>query len=129
MEKYGVVTNVSGNYAEVTVTRDSACGGNCSSCGLCENNRAMTVKIKNTGDFKKGDKLRLTSDTKTFVSHSALGYLSLTILMIAGAVVGGMLGNEWFYFWGGIIGILIGILVIRIFFSNKLEIKAEKIED
>ncbi len=129
MEKYGVVTSILENFAEVTIIRDSACGENCSSCGLCENNRTMTVKIKNNGEFKKGDKIKLSSDTKTFVAHSALGYLSLTILLIAGAAIGGMLGSEWLAFVGGIVGVLLGILIIRIFFSDKLEIKAEKIED
>ncbi len=129
MEKIGVVTEIRGDFVLVTVSRDSACGENCAACGLCRNSREMTIELKNTGNFKKGDKLRLVSDSKAFVSHSAIGYLSLTILLILGGILGSLTRNEWFAFGGSLIGVLLGILIIKLFFTHKLDIKAEKIEE
>lgn len=129
MEKYGTVTQISGGYMNVTVHRDSACGDNCAACGLCGNSREMTIRLKNTGDFKAGDKIRLVSSDKSFLKHSAAGYLSLTALLIAGAVIGSLWGGDWMAFVGAILGTAVGILVLRLFFTDKLEIATEKVED
>ncbi len=129
MEKIGVVTEIRGDFVLVTVSRDSACGENCAACGLCKNSREMTIELKNTKNFKKGDKLRLVSDNKTIVSHSAIGYLSLTLLLILGGTLGSLLGSDWYAFGGALIGVLIGVLIIKLFFTHKLDITAEKIEE
>lgn len=129
MEKYGTVTETTGGYMNVTILRGSACGDNCSACGLCGNGREMTLRLKNTKDFKTGDKIRLISSDKSFLKHSAAGYLSLTALLIAGAVIGSLLGGDWAAFAGAILGTAVGILVLKLFFTDKLEIETEKIED
>ena len=129
MEKYGTVKNISDGYMNVTIQRDSACGDNCAACGLCGNSREMTIRLKNTGDFKAGDKIRLISSDKSFLKHSAAGYLSLTALLIAGAVIGSLCGGDWMAFVGAIVGTAVGILVLRLFFTDKLEIATEKVED
>ncbi len=128
MEKLGTVKELSGNYMTVTIHRDSACGDSCAACGLCGNSREMTLRLKNTGNFAIGDTIRLISDDKKFLGHSAAGYLSLTALLILGAVLGGIWGGDWFAFGGGIVGILLGILVLRLFFTDKIEITTEKVE-
>lgn len=128
MEKYGTVTEILGGYMNVKLQRDSACGDNCAACGLCGNSREMTVRLKNTNDFEEGDKVRLVSSDKSFLRYSAAGYLSLTALLIAGAVIGSLWGNEWLAFAGAILGTAVGILVLRLFFTDKFEITAEKVE-
>ena len=128
MEKFGIVSEASGGYMNVTIQRDSACGDNCAACGLCGNSREMTVKLKNTKDFKTGDKIRLVSNDKSFLKHSAAGYLSLTALLILGAVIGSLCGGDWMAFLGAILGTAVGILVLRLFFTDKLEITTEKVE-
>ena len=128
MEKYGTVKETSGGYMNVTILRDSACGDNCAACGLCGNGREMTLRLKNTKGFKAGDKIRLTSSDKSFLKHSAAGYLSLTALLIGGAVIGGICGGDWFAFGGGLLGVLLGIAVLKLFFKDKIEITTEKVE-
>ncbi len=128
MEKLGTVKETSGNYMTVTIHRDSACGDNCAACGLCGNSREMTLKLKNTGNFAVGDTIRLISDDKKFLGLSATGYLSLTALLILGAVLGGILGGDWFAFGGGLVGMLLGVLVLRLFFTDKIEVTTEKVE-
>ena len=128
MEKFGTVSEIQGEYMVVTVVRDSACGDNCAACGLCGNGREMTVRFKNTGDFKKGDRVCLISDDKKVMGNSALGYLSLTVLLISGGVVGGIIGGDWGAFGGAIVGIALGIGVLKLFFKNKFDIDIKKID-
>lgn len=128
MEKLGTVKETKDGYMTVSVQRDSACGDNCAACGLCGNSREMTVKLRNTQGFQVGDTVRLTSDDRKVLKHSAMGYLSLTALLIAGGIAGGSLGGDWFAFGGALLGLGLGILALRLFFSEKIEITTEKIE-
>ena len=128
MEKLGTVKEISGSFMTVTIHRDSACGDNCAACGLCGNNREMSITLKNNGNFVVGDTLRIISDDRKFLGHSAVGYLSLTVLLIVGAVIGGIFGGDWFAFGGGLMGVLLGILILRLFFTDKVEITTEKVE-
>ncbi|MBQ9757222.1 MAG: SoxR reducing system RseC family protein [Clostridia bacterium] len=127
MKKFGTVTKTEGDKAVVTIIRDSACGENCAACGICKNSKEMTIIIPNEG-FNVGDKVCLTTDDKTFLKSSALGYLSLTALLIAGGAIGGKLGGDWTAFLGALIGVLLGVVLIRCFFAEKIEIKTEKVE-
>ena len=129
MEKYATVTKNLGKDMYVTILRDSACGDNCAACGLCGNGREMTIRLKNTGDFKAGDKIRLITSDKSFLKHSAAGYLSLTALLIAGGVIGSLLGGDWMAFVGAIVGTAVGIVVLKLFFADKFEIVTEKVEE
>ncbi len=128
MEKSGTVKKLSGEYMTVSVVRDSACGDNCAACGLCKNNREMTVRLKNTDGFKVGDKILLVSDDKKVMKHSAIGYLSLTLLLIFGGIMGGALGGDWFAFGGAIAGTALGIIILRLFFADKIEITTKRPE-
>ena len=127
MEKLGTVTEILGENMVVSVVRDSACGDNCAACGLCGNAREMTVKLKNSQGFEVGDMVRLLSDDKAVLGSSALGYISLTALLIGGGVVGGMLGNDWFAFAGALVGLGLGVAVLKLFFKNKIDIEIQKI--
>ena len=129
MEKFGTVKSISGEYMTISIVRDSACGDNCAACGLCGNNRLMSLRMKYQNGFQVGDKVRLISDDNNVVSHSAIGYLSLTFLLIFGATIGGILGGDWFAFCGGLLGLFIGILILKLFFTEKMEIAIEKIEE
>lgn len=126
MEKTGVVVEIKNGYALVNIERDSACGDNCAACGLCSN-REMTVKIKNDKNFVVGDLVRLKTDDKKFLRGSAIGYLSLTILLLAGGVIGSIIGGEWTAFFGALVMIGVGVVVLRKFFTKKLDVEAEKI--
>lgn len=127
MEKLGFVSKINGEYMTVSVNRDSACGENCAACGLCSN-REMSVSLKNPGSLSVGDKVRLISDDRIFVGHSALGYAFLTLLIILGGTLGTALGNEWLAFGCALLGLGAGVLILKLFFKKNMEIKVEKIE-
>ncbi len=126
MEKTGVVRKVDNEYAYIVIERDSSCGENCAACGLCAN-REMTVKIKNIKGFEKGDMVRLRTDDKKFLKGSAIGYLLLTALLIIGGLLGSLISGEWTAFFGALIMLAVGVVIIRKFFTKKLDVEAEKI--
>ncbi len=126
MEKLGTVTKVNGEFVEVMVRRDSACGENCAACGLCAN-RDMTVTVKNPGGLCPGDNVRLLAEDKKFLKVSAIGYLSLTILLLVGGIIGAALGSEWLSFALAVCFVFAGILILKILASNSVEIKIEKL--
>ncbi len=126
MEKLGTVTKINGEFAEITVRRDSACGENCAACGLCAN-RDMTVCVKNTDGLCVGDSVRLLAEDKKFLKVSAIGYLSLTILLLVGGIIGAALGSEWLAFALSICFVLAGIGVLKILAPGSVEIKIEKL--
>ncbi|MBR2452479.1 MAG: SoxR reducing system RseC family protein [Clostridia bacterium] len=127
MEKFGTVTKIEKDKAVVTVIRDSACGENCAACGICKNSKEMTMIVPGD-DFKVGDKVRLVTDDKTFLKSSAIGYLLLTALLIVGGVMGAKLGGDWAAFIGALLGLGTGVVLIRCFFAEKIEIRTEKVE-
>ncbi len=127
MEKFGTVTKIEKDKAIVTVIRDSACGENCAACGICKNSREMTMIVPNN-DFKVGDKVRLVTDDKTFLKSSAIGYLLLTVLLIVGGAIGAKLGGDWAAFLSALLGLGLGVVLIRCFFAEKIEIRTEKVE-
>ncbi len=125
MEKTGIVAEIKNGYVYIKVERDSACGDNCAACGLCAN-REMMVKIKNTKKFVIGDEVMLKSDDSKFLKSSAIGYLSLTVLLLAGGMIGSLIGGEWTAFVGALVMIGVGVVILRSF-SKKMDIVAEKI--
>ena len=126
MEKLGIVSKVNNDYIEVDVHRDTACGENCAACGLCPN-RDMTVTLKNCGGFCVGDEVRLLSEDKKVLRLSALGYLSLTLLLFLGAIAGTALGSEWLAFGLAILFVFAGVFVLKKVSPKSIEIKVEKI--
>ena len=129
MEKQGTVAKVAGDMMTVAIVRDSACGDNCAACGLCGNRREMTVELKNDGGFAAGDKVLLVSEDSKVVGNSAIGYLSLTALLVGGGVAGAYIGGDWAAFCGAIIGLGLGIGLLRLVFKNKMDIEIYKVED
>lgn len=127
MEKFGTVTKLQNDKAVITVIRDSACGENCAACGICKNSKEMTMIVPNN-DFQVGDNVRLVTDDKTFLKSSAIGYLLLTALLIVGGILGAKMGGDWLAFLGTLLGLGAGIVLIRCFFAEKIEIRTEKVE-
>ncbi len=126
MEKLGRVEKILNNTAEIKIYRDSACGDNCAACGLCPN-REMTVALPTIPNLAEGDEVRLVSDSSGFVKKTGLGYLSLTLLLISGGVLGTVFGGEWLGFVLALAFVGLGVLLLRKFFSKGMEIHIEKL--
>ena len=126
MEKIGKVSKISGNIAEIIITRDSACGENCAACGLCQN-RELTVTLAVSDDIQKGDTVRLLAEDKGILRLSAVGYLSLTVLLFLGAILGTLWGSEWLAFLLSILFVSLGVAVLKLIPPKTPQIRVEKL--
>lgn len=126
MEKIGKVLKISDGIADIIITRDSACGENCAACGLCQN-RELSVKLAVPDDVKVGDSVKLYSEDKGILKLSALGYLTLTILLFLGGALGTMLGSEWLAFLLSILFVGLGVLILKIASPKGPQIHVEKV--
>ena len=84
----GTVVKIRGDYATVRIERKSACSGDCSSCGLCENPVFETDAI-NTVGASVGDKVRLFMPTSKVYLAAFMVYMLplIAIFAIMGAGV------------------------------------------
>ncbi len=126
MEKIGKVAKISDRIAEIIIVRDSACGENCAACGLCQN-REMSVKLSVPDNVSVGDSVRLCTEDKGILKLSALGYLTLTVLLFLGGALGTLLGSEWLAFLLSILFVGLGVLLLKIASPKGPQIHIEKV--
>lgn len=126
MEKLGKVAKIQGGIAEIKITRDSACGENCAACGLCQN-RELTVTLATPEGISPGDTVRLIAEDSGFLKLSALGYLSLTLLLLLGGIIGTLLKSEWLAFVLAILFALGGVWVLKKTSPKSTQIRIEKV--
>lgn len=121
MEKSGIVVAVENNIVKIRIDRESACGGNCVSCKGCPGN-AVVISLPNEGKFEIGQIVRLEMKTTRFLWQSFLGYGLTAALIIVGAVVGYKAAhNEGSSIIGAALGLLVGLIVLRLFFKGNKE--------
>lgn len=82
METKGIVKEKSGNSVVVSVIREGACGGNCSSCGGC-GSTVVKVRAENTAGADIGDEVVLESDSKAVFFAAFVTYILPVIVFFA----------------------------------------------
>jgi len=96
---------------EVAVLRDSACGGNCSSCdGCAETSRTAVSRANNPLGGGIDDIVEVESSNKVILGIAAVVYL----LPVAGLLLGyGVFsyasGNQYLSLLGSFVGLLLGL--------------------
>lgn len=83
MLQTGIVKKLNNNTADVEITRSSACGDNCASCGLCPG-RTATVTAVNEPNAKVGDTVIIDMSDKKVLGAAALVYIAPLAALIAG---------------------------------------------
>ncbi len=123
MKNTGLVTECINGDVKVRFIKESACGGNCASCGACSS-KPVEIIIKNTLGAKPGDKVEVESDT----SHILLWAFSLYILPLIILIAAYLTMDNYFQ---GIIPEIFGIIMFLItfipvrYFGNRMKNKAE----
>ncbi len=88
MTQNGVVTKLlEGNLAEVAVERGTACGGHCDSCETCVYANRLLVSAENLVFASPGDRVVLTSETKSIMGAALLIYMLPVALFFTGYAV------------------------------------------
>ena len=78
--------------ASVSVQRQSACGGNCASCGGCSYKQMLTAVADNRFGAKIGDKVTLQSRSSGIIGAAALIYLLPILTFLFGYLLSAALG-------------------------------------
>lgn len=83
----GTVKKTNKGIAETEITRSTACGDSCASCGLCPG-RSMTVNADNTIGAAEGDAVLLSMSDKKVLGAAFLVYVIPVIMLIIGYAAG-----------------------------------------
>ncbi|MCX7715394.1 MAG: SoxR reducing system RseC family protein [Clostridia bacterium] len=83
MTQTGIVEEVSGEYISVRIKRDSACGGNCASCGAGCTGAKQTVIARNDAYAKVGDTVVLQMRNCDVLLAAFLVYIFPLIMLFA----------------------------------------------
>lgn len=96
MTQSGIVTALlPDGMASVSVQRQTACGGNCASCGGCSYKNVLTAVAENRFGAKVGDKVTLQSRTKGVIGAAVLVYLLPILTFLIGYLIAAACGaNE-----------------------------------
>lgn len=104
MTQNAIVTKIAdNNTAEVKVIRQSACGGNCSSCESCMYQTEITVNANNCIAAKAGDRVIIESQTSIVLCAAFIVCIVPVILLLL------------FYFLGSVFGLSQTICMIFAF--------------
>ncbi len=88
MLQTGIVQRIQpNNTAEVKIIRQSSCGDNCASCGLCPN-RTSLVEAANDIHAAVGDTVIIDMTDKKILGAAFLVYIVPLIMLIAGYCIG-----------------------------------------
>ena len=96
MEEAGTIVELKGKYTALVICKKSSFCENCASmesCHLGDDNHSMVVEAHNTIGAKVGDKVKLTTSTKSFLQSSFLLYIVPLIALVTGAVIGNITGD------------------------------------
>lgn len=82
----GVVISVSDTGTTVQISKSSACGHDCASCGAC-NNPTYEITVLNPIGAKKGDRVEIETKTSSVLYVSFLLYIFPVFILIISALV------------------------------------------
>lgn len=86
MEQFGTVSEIKGKYAEVVIKKESSCGDNCASCGMCDTSKMRKVLVLNECDAEKGDRVKIYLESCKTVILSLVTYILPLIIFFVSFV-------------------------------------------
>lgn len=120
MTQTGVVVRIiDDKTAEVSVERETACGGNCGACGgTCVFRNQLTAVVFNKATASLGDKVVIESRTSRIIGAAALVYILPVLTLLAGYMASALAGaSESVSVLASVLslgfGMLISVLVSR----------------
>ena len=87
MEQTGIVEECTDGMAKVKITRSSACGDSCASCGMCPG-RETVIEARNDCKAAKGDTVVLNMSSSKVLNAAFLAYIVPVILLVSGCIAG-----------------------------------------
>ena len=75
MEQFGTVSEIKGDFAEVIIKKESSCGENCASCGMCDTSKMRKVLVLNECGAEKGNRVKIYLESYKTVILSLVTYI------------------------------------------------------
>lgn len=132
----GVVTEKSEKSVKVKIERNSACGENCASCGMCPGTEQI-VEVENCTNADVGDMVLVEMKSKNVLKAAFLVYILPLILLVFGYFVAGIFTeSDVICAVTGFIFMIIGFFALHFYdgknggkYSSKAVLKVEKTKE
>ncbi len=112
----GIVVSVCQDEAIVKISKSSACGHDCASCGACSN-PTYEMPVKNPVGAVPGDKVAIESKTSKILGISFLLYMLPVFMLIISAFVCEAYSLGWYSILP--FAFLLGVWFLLIKITNK----------
>ena len=127
IEEEGIVAEVSGDIAQVTIMKKSACE-QCSASGVCHPGDQDYLEASNPLGAKKGQKVKVVLAPQVYLKASIILYGVPMAAFITGAIIaknlagryGSAASSDLWAFFSGTAGLLVSFLFIRAY-NKKVE--------
>lgn len=96
IEETGTVVELKGKGRAVVLCQKSSMCENCATSGACslgDDSHSRTVEVLNLIGARVGDKVKIATNTKSFLQSSFFLYIVPLIALVIGAAVGSALGS------------------------------------
>lgn len=123
MTSVGYVIDLKGNMAKVRFLRESACGGNCSSCAGCAT-KPIEKWIENTLDVNCGDKVTVKTSSNKILFSAFMLYIFPLILFFVFYIIFNIFLSEVISLVIGVLAFFLSFIVAKKY-GNKLKIEYE----
>lgn len=97
IEETGIVVELKGKHTALVMCTKSSLCENCASNGNCtlgEDDRTRLIEAGNPLGAVVGDRVRITTSTRSFLTSSFLLYIVPLIALVLGAVAGKLVGEN-----------------------------------
>jgi sigma-E factor negative regulatory protein RseC len=127
IEEEGIVVEVTGNIAKVSILAKSACE-KCSSSGVCHPGEQGYMEASNPLGAKQGQKVKVVLAPQLYLKASIILYGIPVTVFVAAAILAKNLGlrfgteanSDLWAFIAGMVGMAVSFLAIRMY-NNKVE--------
>ena len=82
MNQIGEVSSVKGDFAEVIIKKESACGENCASCGMCDMSKLRKVTVYNECGAKVGDRVEIVLESWKALTLAAITFILPLVIFL-----------------------------------------------
>lgn len=82
MNQIGEVSSVNGDFAEVIIKKESGCGENCASCGMCDMSKLRKVTVYNECGAKVGDRVKIVLESWKALTLAAITFILPLVIFL-----------------------------------------------
>ena len=125
MISVGLVCDVKDDKALIRFPRQSACGGNCASCGAC-GAKPIDMWIDNTLSLLPGDRVEIETDSKKLLFSAFVTYIFPLLVFFSFYLMFCAFLNKIAGIISGIIGFGISFFFVRLY-GKKINVTHEMI--